>query len=97
MPTYVTLLNYTQQGIENIDRGPERLDNARDFIEGVGGELKAFYLTMGQYDAVAITEFPDDDAAAKAALMSGQTGAVSTETLRAWPEADFREIVAELP
>lgn len=97
MPTYVTLFNYTQHGIENIDEGPDRLDNAKEFIDALGGELKAFYLTMGQYDAVAITEFPDDDAVAKAALKSGQTGAVSTETLKAWPEADFRELVADLP
>lgn len=97
MPTYVTLFNYTQEGIETIDEGPERLDNAKEFIDSLGGEIKAFYLTMGQYDAVAITEFPDDDSAAKAALRSGQTGAVRTETLKAWPEADFRDLVTDLP
>lgn len=97
MPTYVTLFDYTQHGIENIDEGPDRLDDAKEFIESLGGELKAFYLTMGQYDAVAITEFPDDVAAVKTLLKSGQTGAVSTETLKAWPEAEFRDLVADLP
>lgn len=97
MPTYITLFNYTQEGIETIEEGPERLDNAKELIDALGGELKAFYLTMGQYDAVAVAEFPDDDAVAKAALRTGQTGAVSTETLRAWPEAEFRELVTNLP
>lgn len=97
MPTYITLFEYTQHGIENIDEAPERLDNAKRFIEDLGGELKGFYLTMGQYDAVAIGEFPDDDAVAKAALKSGQTGAVSTETLKAWPEDEFRALIEDLP
>ena len=97
MPTYITLWNYTEQGIENIDDSPDRLDDAIDLLESLGGELKGFYLTMGRYDLVSVAEFPDDDAAAKATLRIGQSGAVSSETLKAWPEAEYRELVANLP
>lgn len=97
MPTYITLWNYTQQGIENIDDSPDRLDDAVGLVESLGGELKGFYLTMGQYDLVTVAEFPDDDAAATATLRIGQAGAVSSETLRAWPEDDYRELIANLP
>lgn len=97
MPTYITLWNYTQQGAENIEDSPDRLDDAAELVESLGGELEAFYLTMGRYDLVTIGEFPDDDAAAKALLRIGQTGAVSSETLKAWPEDDYRELVADLP
>lgn len=97
MPTYITLWNYTQDGIENIDDSPARLDDSVELVESLDGELTGFYLTMGAYDLVSITEFPDDDAAAKATLRIGQKGTVSSETLKAWPEDDFRELVANLP
>jgi uncharacterized protein with GYD domain len=96
MPTYITLWNYTQDGIEHIEDSPDRLDAAVELMESLDGELKGFYLTMGEYDLVTVTEFPDDDAAAKALLRIGQTGAVSSETMRAWPEADYRELIAGL-
>ena len=97
MPTYISLFNYTAKGIEHIDESPDRLDEAIALLESLGGELKAFYLTMGAYDIVTVTEFPDDDAAATALLKIGQAGAVSTQTMKAWPEADYRELIANLP
>jgi uncharacterized protein with GYD domain len=97
MPTYITLWNYTQHGIENIDDSPDRLDAAVELMESLGGELKGFYLTMGEYDLVTVAEFPDDDAAAKAMLRIGGSGAVSSETMKAWPEADYRDLIANLP
>ncbi|WP_336361197.1 GYD domain-containing protein [Haladaptatus sp. ZSTT2] len=97
MPTYITLWKYTQKGIENIDDSPDRLDAATDLISSVGGELTAFYLTMGAYDIVTIAEFPDDDAAAKVLLRISQGGSVSPHTMKAWPEADYRDLIASLP
>lgn len=97
MPTYISLWNYTEKGIENIDDSPGRLDDAVELMESLGGELKAFYLTMGEYDIVTVAEFPDDDAAAKAVLRIAQGGAVSSETMKAWPEDDYRDLIAGLP
>jgi uncharacterized protein with GYD domain len=97
MPTYISLLTYTHQGITNIKQSPARLDAAKELYRQAGGELKAFYLTMGQYDAVVIAELPDDAAGAKVALTLGAKGNVRTETLRALPEDEFRRTVADLP
>ena len=97
MPTYISLLRYTQQGIVAIKQGPTRLDAAKQAYKKAGGELKAFYLTIGQFDAVAIAELPDDTALARMALALGAMGNVRTETLRAFNEAEFRKIVGELP
>jgi len=97
MPTDITLWNYTQRGIENTAESPDRLDAGIEVIESVGGELQGFYLTMGAYDVVTVAEFPDDDAAGKVLLRIGQAGAVSGETLKAWPEDDYRERIASLP
>jgi uncharacterized protein with GYD domain len=97
MPTYITLLRWTQQGIQHIKESPVRLDQAREAIKAAGGELKAFYLTMGQYDAIAIADAPNDEAYARTLLAIGSAGDVRTETLRAFAEEDYRKIIASLP
>jgi uncharacterized protein with GYD domain len=97
VPTYVSLLRYTQKGIEAIKDSPTRLDAAKKAAAAAGGKLLAFYLTMGQYDAVAILEFPDDEAVARSALAGGSQGYTRGETLRAFTEEEYREIVASLP
>ncbi len=97
MPTYITLLRYTQRGIENIKESPARLDRAKEAMKAAGGELKAFYLTMGQYSAAIISEAPSDEAYATTILAIASGGAVSTETLRAFTEDEYRKIIAALP
>jgi len=96
MPHYVTLVRYTHQGISNIKDSPARFDAAKKATEAEGGKVHAWYLTMGQYDAVLITEFPSDEACARFALSSGALGNISTETLKAFPEADYRKIIGSL-
>jgi len=97
MPTYISLIKYTRQGISTIKEGPNRLDANKEILNRYGSELKAFYLTLGRYDIVTISEAPDDAAAAKVALTVGSAGNVTTETLRAFTEDQYREIVAALP
>jgi len=97
MPTYISLIKYTYQGITAIKEGPNRLDANKEILNRYGSELKAFYLTMGRYDIVTISEAPDDAAAAKVALTIGSAGNVTTETLRAFTEDEYREIVTALP
>ena len=97
MPTYITLVNYTQKGIENIKESPARLDKVKEAMKAAGGEFKAFYLTMGHYDIVVISEAPNDTVYATTMLSIGAAGAVSTETLKAFTESEYREIIASLP
>jgi uncharacterized protein with GYD domain len=97
MPTYVTLLSYTQQGIKNIKESSKRLDAAKKAYESMGAKLRDFYLVMGRYDIVLVSEGPDDETMAKAALAIGSLGNVRSETLRAFTEDEFRKIVASLP
>ncbi|PYQ77057.1 MAG: hypothetical protein DMG04_01410 [Acidobacteria bacterium] len=59
MPTYVTLLNLTQKGVETIKQSPQRVEAAKQMAKSAGGEIKAVYYTMGQYDIVVISEAPD--------------------------------------
>jgi uncharacterized protein with GYD domain len=96
MPYFVTLVRFTQQGISKIKESPSRLDAARKAAEAVGGKIQAWYLTMGHYDAVLISEFPSDEACAKFTLSATALGNISTETLKAFPEADYRKICGSL-
>ena len=96
MPHFVTLIRYTQQGIARIKESPARLDAAKKAAEKGGGKIHAWFLTMGQYDAVLISEFPNDEAGAKFTLSVGAMGNVTTETLKAFTEAEYRKIVGSL-
>jgi uncharacterized protein with GYD domain len=96
MPTYISLISFTQKGAETIKDGPNRLDAAKQRIRDAGAELKAFYLVTGQYDAVSIIEAPNDEVAAKIALRTAALGFVRTQTCRAFAEDDYRKMVASL-
>lgn len=96
MPTYITLANYTQKGIENIKNSPARLEKVKEAIKAAGGEFKAFYLTMGHYDVVVISEAPNDEAYAATILAIGSAGAVRSETLKAFTEEEYRKIIAAI-
>jgi len=93
MPVYINLINYTDQGLRNIKKSANRADGTRQMAEELGGEVRQFYLTMGNYDIVAITEFPDDATAATFVLRIGALGNVKATTLKAFQEDAFRMIV----
>ncbi len=97
MPTYISLLRFTQKGIESIKEGPTRLDRAKQAFRAAGGELKTFYLVTGRYDAVAISEMPNDEAVARVALANASMGNIRSETSRAFTEDEYRKIIASLP
>ena len=71
-------------------------DAAKKAAEKEGGRIQAWYLTMGHYDAVLISEFPSDEACAMFTLSAGALGNISTETLKAFSEGDYRKIVGSL-
>jgi uncharacterized protein with GYD domain len=96
MTTYVTLVNWTDQGIREVTSSAKRLDAARKQMEAMGGHLHHCYMTMGDYDLVLVSEAPDDAVAARFTLMMGRQGNVRTKTLKAFPEAAYREIIASL-
>lgn len=96
MTTYIMLLNWTDAGVKTLRDSPARLDKVRKQLVEMGGEMKAFYLTMCEYDMVAVCEAPDDAVAARFAMQLGMGGNVRTRTLKAFPEGAYREIVATL-
>ena len=96
MTTYIMLANWTDKGAQNVKESPRRLDIAKKALQEMDGEFKSFFMTMGDYDLVAVYEAPDDAVAARFTLQLGMLGNVRTRTLKAFPEAAYREIVASL-
>ena len=96
MTTYVMLANWTEQGILKVKDSPNRLDAAKKALAEMSGEFKLFFLTMGDFDIVAIYEAPDDAVAARFSLQMGMQGNIRTRTLKAFPETAYREIIKSL-
>jgi uncharacterized protein with GYD domain len=96
MTIYIMLANWTDQGAQSIKDSPRRLDAAKKALEDMGGAFKSFFMTMGDYDIVAVYEAPDDAVSARFTLQVGMLGNIRTRTLKAFPEAAYREIIASL-
>ncbi len=97
METYIILGSYTKEGAGEIKESPARIEAARNAVEAAGGKFLVWYLTMGRYDFVAITQAPNSKTAAAILLTLGSQGKIQTETLRAFTEDEFKEIVLGLP
>jgi uncharacterized protein with GYD domain len=97
MQTYVVLMKLTGQGAKEIKDGPQRTKEGIKGVEAMGGKVKDFFLTMGDYDYVAIGEFPDDETAAAFLLSLGSLGYVKTTTLKAFSVEEYANIVKKIP
>ncbi len=97
MPTYVTLVKWTDQGIRNVKDSPKRADAFEAALKAAGGSLKGIYLVMGEYDIVVVSEAPNDETVTKLALATAMQGNVRTTTMRAYDREEFRKIIASLP
>ena len=96
MPTYIAMLKWTPQGLQNIKQSPSRLDAARKGFEAVGVRMKDFYMVTGQYDMIAVVDASDDAALAKAILGATLQGSITSETCRAFTEDEYRQIIKGL-
>jgi uncharacterized protein with GYD domain len=97
MPTYVSLVRFTDQGIRNVKEAAERIAVVEKLFGQVGARMSEIYLTMGRYDYVVVMEAPDDETATKAALAVASLGNVRTETLRAYGRPEIARIIGGLP
>jgi uncharacterized protein with GYD domain len=96
MVTAVMLLNWTDQGIKNVKDSPKRLEGVKKLAKNMAGEVKSFYMTLGAYDLVLIVDMPNNDKLASFGLKLGSLGNVRSTTLKAFPEDDYRRIIAGL-
>ena len=93
MPTYVSLVRWTEQGIKNYKDTPRRLEDFSKLVESLGGRLRDALYTVGECDIVTVTEFPDDESATAALLRVGSLGNVRTNTMRAFTADEIGAII----
>lgn len=95
MPTYVNLINWTDQGIRSYKESSKRAQAFTELVESMGGKVKEIVWTLGAYDLVAITEAPDDETVTAVSLKVSSLGNVRTTTLRGFNRKEFEAIVAK--
>ncbi len=96
MATYITLMNFTDQGIRNVKESPDRYDAFLEMAEKVGVTIKNVYWTVGHYDVVVIAEGPEE-AATSLLLKLGSLGNVRTQTLRGYTVEEIKSIISDMP
>ena len=96
MPTYVSLVKFTDQGVRNAKDTVQRAGAFRGDMERRGGKLVSIYWTQGQYDIVTTIEAPDDQTAMAALLAVAGLGNVRTETLHAFNEHEMTAILQKM-
>ena len=96
MATYVTLYNFTDQGIKNIKDTVKRAEAAKKAGAAMGVTVKEVLWTQGQYDIVLITEGPDELAGSALALNTLKQGNVRGQTLRAFTAAEMAKILEQV-
>jgi uncharacterized protein with GYD domain len=97
MPGYISLYKFTQQGVANIKDSPQRIKDAKAAAEKLGIKVVGVWVTMGEYDLVAVCDAPSDEAVAVFTLALARLGNVSTQTMRALSEDEFAKVVSKLP
>lgn len=94
MARYVSLINWTEQGVRNFRDTVSRANDAMRLAEKMGGSLQVYW-TLGQYDIVAVSEFPDDETATAFLLAVSSLGNIRTSTLRAFDAEEMEGIVSK--
>jgi uncharacterized protein with GYD domain len=96
MPTYVSLFNWTDQGIRNVRDTVQRYERSQELQDKHGVSLEAIYWTIGPYDIVAIAEASDEESITAFLLELASAGNLRTTTLRAYDRGEMSRILDRL-
>jgi uncharacterized protein with GYD domain len=94
MNTYVSLINWTDEGIRNFRDTTRRAEDFSKLVENSGGRVRELLWTVGEYDVVCIADFPDEEAGVAALLQVGSAGHVRSSTLRAFSADEMSDIIS---
>ena len=96
-PTYISLVQFTDEGIQEAKQTTQRLAAWAAKVRSMGVTMKQMYWTLGQYDQVCIFEAPDDETAASVLLSADMLGNIRTKTMRAFTASEMDKILARVP
>jgi uncharacterized protein with GYD domain len=97
MPTYISLVQFTDKGIQAAKDTTQRVADWAAKVKSNGVSIKQMYWTLGQYDQVCVFEAPDDETAAGVLLAADILGNIRTQTLRAFTPSEMEKILASVP
>lgn len=95
MVRYLSLLNFTEQGLRNVQQSPQRATQFSKSVEAAGGKVISQYWAVGEADGSIVFEAPSEEAAASLLLALGKLGNVRTRSMRVYDEAEFARICAK--
>jgi uncharacterized protein with GYD domain len=95
MPTYISLVSWTEKGIGDFKGTIARSDAAQSLAAKHGGSIESIFWTIGPYDLVVVSEAPDDESATAFALELGAQGNVRTTTMRGFDAGEMQAIIAK--
>jgi uncharacterized protein with GYD domain len=96
MPTYISLVQFTDKGIQAAKQTTERVTDWAEKVQSKGVTIKQMYWTLGHYDQVCIFEAPDEETAASVLLDADMLGNIRTQTMRAFTTSEMDKILAKL-
>ena len=96
MAMYVSLLQFTDQGIRNVKDTIKRAAAATAEAEKMGAKVTDAFWTMGAYDVVLLLDAPDDETMSAFSLKIGSLGNVKSQTMRAFRREEMESILAKI-
>ena len=96
MPSYILLVNLTDQGVRGVKDIPARQARSREMVKKLGIVRRQVFMTFGPYDFIHILEAPDDQAIARYVLALNAIGNVRTTTLKAFDETEHNAFIESL-
>ena len=97
MATYISLVQFTEKGIQAAKETTQRVADWAAKVQPLGVSINQMYWTLGQYDQVCVFDAPDDETAASVLLSADMLGNIRTQTLRAFSSAEMEKILANIP
>jgi uncharacterized protein with GYD domain len=97
MATFITTVQFTEQGIKAVRDTCDRAEALMATAERLGVKVTGLYWTLGAFDGVLILEAPNEATATAALLHLGSLGNLRTQTARAFDAAEMQKILGLLP
>jgi uncharacterized protein with GYD domain len=97
MPTYISLVQFTDKGIQAVKETTQRVTDWAAKVKSMGVSIKDMYWTLGRYDQVCVFEAPNDETAASVLLVADMLGNIRTQTMRAFTSSEMESILDKAP
>jgi len=95
MASFISLLNFTEQGIKNFKSSPDRSEAFKSMAQKMGVTVREIYWTAGVYDIVLIMDAPDDETVVALMFSLASLGNVKTHTLRAFDSSEIKRVISK--